>query len=459
MCYYQFKKPFIVSCLLAICIICLVPRAQAQFDYDISPVLQLQEQYDDNIFLDRSKKSDSISTISPGFSLLLSHPRFKLTCNYLHDFVYFKNNPQLDYKGDNLNFGAETRITEYLKFLFTENYIKSNNPQLTDFGAPSVPQTGAPNVPQTSTGFRQEYTQNNLSPQLEYRFGAENLAGLTYRNSRYRQKGQGSDDYTENFYDAMLTYWFNDNNGIKLQYSRDMGNFQVQEDFKTDRIAPRLIYRFSRQTEIFADYSYTGTDFHQKGDANDETNPDYFVNDFAVGLKTSPLATVNVEGKLGYYWEQGHKNNDSQGFIYRLWGEKRFSNGTVFMDYRGGFNENYFGLRDSGFYEFWQVSTGFTYNYENILTFRADGSFANNDYMQAPLEKLQNIAGKKDDIWSGNIVIGYKITSFLGFELEYNYLDQASNRNIDSYIDNRITGRLVINFQKAFQRGSNERKQ
>ena len=42
-------------------------------------VLHLQEQYDDNINLTRSfKKSDSISTISPGFSLLLSHPRFKL---------------------------------------------------------------------------------------------------------------------------------------------------------------------------------------------------------------------------------------------------------------------------------------------------------------------------------------------------------------------------------------------
>lgn len=452
MCYYQFKKPFIVICLLAICIVCLIPRAHAQFEYDISPLLQLQEQYDDNIYLDRSKKSDSISTVSSGFSLLLSHPRFKLTCDYLHDFVYFKNNPQLDYKGDNLNFGAETRLTEYLKFLFTETYIKSNDPQLMEFAGPDVPQT--------STGFRQEYTQNNLSPQLEYRFGAEDLARLTYRNSRYRQKGSGSDDSTENFYDGLLAYWLNDNYGMNLQYTQDRGNFQVREDnFKSDRIAPRLIYRFSRQTEVFADYSYTGTDFNQQDDTNSDTNPDYFVNDFDVGFKTSPFSSVNTEGKLGYYWKQGHKNNDNQGFIYRLWGEKRFSTGTVFMDYRGGFTENYFGIRDSGFYEFWRVSTGFTYNYENILTFRADGSFANNDYIQAPLEKLQNIGQKKDDIWSGNIVVGYKITPFLAFEFEYNYLDQASNRNIDSYIDNRITGRLVINFQKAYQRGSNERKQ
>ena len=139
--------------------------------------------------------------------------------------------------------------------------------------------------------------------------------------------------------------------------------------------------------------------------------------------------------------------------------EKRFSSGTVFLDYRGGYTENYFGLRDSGFYEFWQMSTGFTYNYENILTFRADGSFANNDYIQAPIERLQNISQQKDDVWRGNIFVGYRITPFLTFELEYNYLDQDSNRDTDSYIDNRITGRLVINFQKAYQRGSNERKQ
>ena len=59
----------------------------------------------------------------------------------------------------------------------------------------------------------------------------------------------------------------------------------------------------------------------------------------------------------------------------------------------------------------------------------------------------------------GNIFVGYRITPFLTFELEYNYLDQDSNRDTNSYIDNRITGRLVINFQKAYQRGSNERKQ
>ena len=87
--------------------------------------------------------------------------------------------------------------------------------------------------------------------------------------------------------------------------------------------------------------------------------------------------------------EQGHDNTDNQGFIYRLWGEKQFSSGTVFLDYKGGYTENYFGLRDSGFYEFWGITTGVTYNYENILTFRADGSFANNDYIQAPIERLQ----------------------------------------------------------------------
>jgi len=453
MSYYQLQKPFILILIIACSILGFSQFAHAQFEYDISPVLHLQEQYDDNINLTRSfKKSDSISTISPGFSLLLSHPRFKLTCDYLHDFVYFKNYPQFDYKGHNLNFGAETRLTEYLKFLFTETYIRSNDPVFTQLAGPGV----QPGVQQTDIGFRRSYNQNSFSPQLEYRFGAEDLIKFSYKNTRYSQKGPESDNYTDNFYDGMLTYWLNDNNGINLQYSQDRGNFQRQgDDFKSDRIAPRLIYRFSRQTEVFADYSYTGTDFNQQA----VINPDYFVNDFDVGLKTSLLSTLKVEGKLGYYWKQGYQNSDNQGFIYRLWGEKQFSSGTVFLDYRGGFTENYFGIRDSGFYEFWGINTGVTYNYENVLTFRADGSFANNDYIQAPIEKLQNISQRKDDVWGGNIFIGYRITPFLAFELEYNYLDQVSNRVTDSYIDNRITGRLVVNFQKAYQRGSNEGKQ
>jgi hypothetical protein len=452
MCCYQLKKPFIIVCLLAACIGCFIPHAHAQFEYDISPILRLQEQYDDNINLTRSfKKIDLISTISPGFSLLLSHPRVKLTCKYLHDFAYFKNYPQFDYQGHNLNMGVETRITEYLRFLFTENYIRSNNPEFTQLAGPIV----QPGAQQTVIGFRRPYNQNSLSPQLEYRFGAEDLVKLTYSNTRYSQKGPGSDDYTDNFYDGMITYWLNENNGINLQYSRDKGNFQVQDDFESDRIAPRLIYRFSRQTEVFADYSYTGTDFNQKADPN----PDYFVNDFDAGFKMSPLSTVKVEGKLGYYWRHGHEKTDNQGFIYRLWGEKRFSSGTIFMDYRGGYTENFFGLRDSGFYEFWGISTGFTYNYENILTFKADGSFANDDYITTPIDRLQGIARRKDDVWRGNILIGYRITPFLTFELEYNYVDQASNRNTDYFIDNRITGRLVINFQKDYQKGSNGRNQ
>ena len=79
MSYYQLKKPFIFIFILSISIVCFLSYAHAQFEYDISPLLHLQEQYDDNINLTRSfKKSDLISTISPGFSLLLSHPRFKL---------------------------------------------------------------------------------------------------------------------------------------------------------------------------------------------------------------------------------------------------------------------------------------------------------------------------------------------------------------------------------------------
>lgn len=455
MCCYQLKNPFILILIFIISssLVCFSQFAHAGFEYDISPILRLQEQYDDNINLTSSlKKIDLLSTISPGFSLLLSHPRFKLTCDYLHDFVYFKNNPQFDYQGHNLNLGVETRVTEYLKFLFTETYIRSNNPQFTQLAGP----TAQPGVQQTDIGFRRSYNQNSLSPQLEYQFGPEDLVKLTYKNTRYSQKGPGSDDYTDNFYDGLLAYWLNENNGINLQYSRDKGNFQAQgEDFKSDRIAPRLIYRFSRQTQIFADYSYTGTDFNQQGD----TNPDYFVNDFDAGFKMSPLSTVKVEGKLGYYWRQGHDNTNKQGFIYRLWGEKQFSSGTVFLEYKGGYTENYFGIRDSGFYELWAISTGFTYNYENILTFKATSSFTNNDYIQTPTEKLQNISPQKTDVWQSNVFVGYRITPFLTFELEYSYLDSNSNRVTNSYIDNRITGRLVINFQKNYQKGTDGRNQ
>jgi hypothetical protein len=313
-----------------------------------------------------------------------------------------------------------------------------------------------PDVQQTDIGFRRTYNLNSLSPQLEYQFGPEDLIKLTYKNTRYSQKGSRSDNYTDNFYDGLLTYWLNENNGINLQYSQDRGNFQAREDnFKSDRIAPRLIYRFSRQTEVFADYSYAGTDFNQNADLN----PDYFINEFDAGLKTSLLSTLKAEGKLGYYWKQGHQNTDNQGFIYRLWAEKQFLSGTVVLDYKGGYTENFFGIRDSGFYEFWEITAGFTYKYENIFTFRADGSFANNDYVQTPAEKLQNISQRKDDVWQGNILLGYKITPFLAFELEYNYIDQNSNRDTDYYIDNRITGRLVVNFQKAYQGNSNERRQ
>ena len=225
------------------------------------PLLHLQEQYDDNIDLTRSfKKSDSISTISPGFSLLLSHPRFKLTCDYLHDFVYFKNNPQLDYKGDNLNVGVETRVTEHLKFLFTETYIRSNDPEFTQLAGPSV----QPGVQQTDIGFRRAYNPEQPQPAIGIPVRCRGFGQAYLQKYSIPQKGPGSDNYTDNFYDGMLTYWLNDNNGINLQYSQDRGNFQVQEDFKSDRIAPRLIYRFSRQTEVFADYSYTGTDFNQQ---------------------------------------------------------------------------------------------------------------------------------------------------------------------------------------------------
>ena len=60
-----------------------LPQTWAGFIFEFDPLLTSEERYDDNLFLSSSnKRSDWITTISPGFTTSILHPRLNLTLEY-----------------------------------------------------------------------------------------------------------------------------------------------------------------------------------------------------------------------------------------------------------------------------------------------------------------------------------------------------------------------------------------
>jgi uncharacterized protein (PEP-CTERM system associated) len=181
-------KLFLLSLLL--CLTCSEAWAAPIFEFH--PLFSSEARYDDNIYLTRSNtRSDWITTVSPGFLTTLSHPRLNITAEYKPGFVYFLHNPQHDYTRYDVNFNGILELTPRLIFSLSDVFLRANDPQIDELVETDYERSIRRNT-------RSLYNRNLVAPQLEYRFGRENIARLYYRNTNYRAKDPEDDDYREN---------------------------------------------------------------------------------------------------------------------------------------------------------------------------------------------------------------------------------------------------------------------
>ena len=161
---------------------------------------------------------------------------------------------------------------------------------------------------------RSPYWRIVMEPTMEYQFGAESRIGVRYLYNLYNIKGITGEDSIENTVTPFLTWWFNRQHGISLEYAYTYGDFEVSENFNNHKVSAAYMYRITPKATASLHGGYSRREFTPTG--NDLY---YEIYETAVGLSYALTQSFTVSGQAGYYWLDSRMGYNTNGLSFKDW--------------------------------------------------------------------------------------------------------------------------------------------
>lgn len=251
------------------------------YEYTLGVSLSLSEEYNDNIFLERSdRKSDFITYLSPGLDFSLKSINSELRLGYSPAFSYYSSHNELNSAAHRFTANGIFTLSERLSFTLTDTFVKSS--ELRDIR--TVPDLGP------ITG-RIERTLHTVGGSISYSL-RDNLSytlGASYSDADYKEPGISE---------------------VKT-YSGNMG----------------LNYRRSERTTLSANVRYVKYDYNLNSDA---TGQDYTLG---VTYRLTPTLTVRATAGATNTKIEDTGGSDT-GFVGGVDFTKTFEKGEAALSYR-----------------------------------------------------------------------------------------------------------------------------
>jgi hypothetical protein len=424
---YHEWEACIKKIILVITLILLVPITLPAADIiKIEPYIILQEEFSDNINLTASdKKSDFISTISPGIRLSDVSQTSSLNIDYRLGVNLFAHESQNDYTSHMAELNGSYALNPKVIFRIRDSYTRSDDTLERVYTL--IGQNGEYLL--SSNRQRFIYWRNVLEPEIEYRLGPESRVNLFYRDNVYRSDNPSSDDSREDFVNPSITYWLTQKHGINTEYAFVRGNFDRSADLDGHMARGRYMYRTSPGNILFGEYRFLRRNF-------DLNQPDYTVQNPSLGMDYAISPTVSGRFQIGYYWfspESGSHESCPAGEISIL---KRLMDTSLSASAKWGFYENYFTSENLGFAKYYGLF-GSIYHQFNLLTSMG---------IATSIEWADYEFNRNDRIWLLTAVLTHTPEKWLSISLEYNHRKNSSSVESFEYDENRIMIRLIASY-------------
>jgi len=365
---------------------------------EVHPSLTVKEEYNDNIFLEASGESGSaITTISPGLSLQLPFRSHFLEVDYHSDLIEAARFHRV-YDTDSHFVDALLNLDfNRLGFLIGDNWASDST------------------IPDYKDDIRNNYIQNRFYVDTSYK-----LPGRYLLEGFYRHELRDFDSF------------------------RKPGDFDPELDnYHQYEIGSDLFYRFRPVTSVLFEYAFT----HRNNEDKDFPTTDSKAHRFWLGLKWEPTAKLAGVLKGGYVtYDYEGPSDDWDGFGLATDLEYKIS--PYYFLRLSGFRKllETSVTREEGWYGTYYISTGGVLELRHIFTYKTSGFlrtfYFNDDYRE------RGLIGKRrnDDRWGFGCGAAYQIQEWLGCRLQYNYVDNDSNINVEDYKGNIIEGLVSLTF-------------
>ena len=397
----------------------------------LHPYISVQGLYDDNLYLTQDNKtSDFITTITPGLKYKTEGTALKFDLGFDLGMNFYASNSDLNYISYNGRLDTSYSFTPRWTVKLYDTITRSRN-NLQSYTLPTA--TGPQTVTSSSTG-QGLYLQNIFQPALEYKFGRENVAALSYLNNIYRTEGDSSSgDYTENAVTPRLTYWFDIRHGMALDYTYTNAKLTDQPDWVGNNLGGRYLYRFNPQTTVYGDYRYTNRDFEFPG-------RDYSVQSPTVGVEHAFSPSLNGKAQFGWFWQVVDAGPSFNGPVINFSVTQRVQRTSYTLAFDSGWREQYFTantLGNQGFSKYYMATATVTHQLRERLSVGLTGSLTRDEY-QFPdrIDYTYNIAAN----------LSYQPLKWLTASLDAGNYGRESELNGNSYRDNRVMLKLTAEY-------------
>lgn len=413
------------------------------------PYISVGEEYDSNIFLThRDTKGDFITAVTGGLKFSTQDRTYGIDLNFQMGYLFYAEHHDLNF----LSIGPSTlnawyalapnltfRIRDYItRSDAAREQMYSGSAQLYSGSAPvysgNAPVYSGNALPDqfllsTVRGQKAIYIRNVVEPLLDYQFGKEDHFSVLYRDNIYRNENHRFEDSMENTINPKLTYWFDINNGISLDYYLTQNTYQHSPDQLINGATPRYTYRFDPRTSIFGEYHFEWQDFKSPG-------VDYYVHNPSLGIQYKFSPTLSGTAQVGYFWQIPVQGGKTQGPFFNLNLTKNTEKTIYALSFVGGYTEDYITAQNLGFAKTYGVYGTINHKLTERMSVGVTGSLARDEFSSV----------QKDWVWGiwGNA--SYLILKWLTGSLQISYTEDHSNIKINSYRDYRGGLRLTAAF-------------
>jgi len=256
---------------------------------------------------------------------------------------------------------------------------------------------------------------------VEYQFGPENRIGVRYRNNYYNSEDIANDDSIENYIGPFLTYWFNRQHGISLDYGYTNGYFESDPDLNGHRVGGAYMLRFTPRATASLKGAYT------KQTYTDEWL-DYEIYETSVGLSYLFSPTLSAAAEVGYYWMEPTTGSKQDGVTFRADITQLDARTTYRLSVQGGYTQDLFTSQNLGFRKYYRATGSITHFLDRRLSIGCQGS----------VERVESEPDQRDTIWGAGANISYSPLQWLQVSLGYAYQQDNSNYVLNEYKENRV---------------------
>ncbi len=388
------------------------------------PYITLQEEYTDNYFLTHTNTQDDwITTVAPGLTFSTTTENSGIDLSYFLGLVFYAKHSEDNYVSHTGTLNTYYNFNPRLTFRLRDVFIRSEEPREADYSFEAPPDQF---LVGTARG-RAPYVRNVVEPSLTYQFGREDLFELTYRNNIYRNDNPNYENSIENFIKPKLTYWFNIQNGIILESAYTWADFERSSDYQGPWARARYNYRFEPHTTTFGEFIFVRRDFEPPG-------IDYYVYNPSIGIDHAFSPTLTGRVQIGYFWYYPDQGASNSGTSYDVGLVKISERTTYTIALQGGFGEDYFTAENLGPNNYNRLFGTITHRLSERIALGMHGTVARTEYLNS---------NREDWYWRVGGRAAYQLFRWLFLSVEAYHMENDSNTDIDSYIENRGIIRIV----------------